>query len=512
MISRIHSHLTWLLAILLSIATTATFVLSLNHPISADLAMLHYSAWLINEKSFVLYRDIFEINLPAPFLFHSLLGQWLGYEALPLRFVDLTLLLLLGLISWKILRPISRPAALIASSMFTLLYFINGGEFILERDVLCLLPAAAAFMFATSTTLSPRSQILFTAVFAAIACSMKPNGVIIVPVLLWFLWQDHQKENTTGKIKATAIFLSVMALTATIPFLWTIKNGGHDSFISIYKSFLPIYANSRYDLFHYNSIKEALGNLLKSYLMYGGGAMLLSLPGLIWSWIMKADEPAARQRIIQLAVMAFAFTFYEVIAGKFWVNHMLPSAYWTLLCFVLLLTLPSDNTKIFGKTLAIIFLILVALAGYFFSSTSFLQMHAAHNKEAKTSENWRARQIAAFLNAQYLRTEDTVQMLDIAGDGQAALLQARATSATRHLIDTPLYMQPDSDATQALRKEFIEDLNNRKPRFIIYFEQYLHPGGGNRLQEFKPLAAIIEQDYEIAEQRDGSYTIYRRKR
>ncbi|HSC76148.1 MAG TPA: hypothetical protein VLB90_07935, partial [Pseudomonadales bacterium] len=301
------------------------------------------------------------------------------------------------------------------------------------------------------------------------------------------------------------------ALVATVPFLWIIKNGGYTSFIGIYESFFPIYANSRYDLFHYSSNAERLDNLLKSYLMYGGGALLLSLPGLIWAWTIKAGNTLTRQRIMQLALMVFAFTFYELIAGKFWINHMLPSAYWVLLCLALLLTRPEDNARPRTKILAIIFLVPVGLSGYCFAQTSFLQMQTAHNKEVQTPEKWRARQIATFLEAQHLQAEDTVQVLDVTGDGQAALLQAKATTATRHLIDVPLYMEPDSAATKALREEFIQDLAAKKPRFIVYVEQFLHPGGGNRLQEFKSLAAMIEQDYVIAEKHDGDYIIYRRK-
>jgi hypothetical protein len=509
--NRIHSYVTWLLAILLLAAAAVTFALSLNHPVSADLAMLHYSAWLINEKSFVLYRDIFELNFPAPFIFHSLLGKWIGYEALPLRFVDLVLLMSLSLISWKILAPISRPSTVAATGLFILLYLINGGEYTLERDVLCLIPAAAAFMFVTSTTLSLRSQTLLAATFAAIACSMKPNGAVIVPALLCFLWQDSRQENTASKIKTTIIFLASMALIAVIPFLWVIKNGGYADFISIYKNFFPIYANSRYDLFHYDSTAERLDSLLKNYLIYGGGALLLSLPGLIWAWKMKSGDASARRRILQLAAMTFAFTLYELIAGKFWINHMLPSAYWMLLCFSLLLTSPASNAQLWKKILAIILLIPVGLSGYFFARTSLLQMQTAYNKEAHMPENWRARQIATFLGKQSLQSEDTVQVLDMAGDGQAALLQVKATSATRHLIDVPLYMEPDSPATKTLREEFIRDLATKKPQFIVYVEQFLHPGGGNRLREFKSLAAMIDQDYAIAEQHDGDYIIYRRK-
>ncbi len=516
LINRIHCYIAWSLVAVALAAAIATFALSLNHPISADLAMLHYSAWLINEKSFVLYRDIFDVNFPATFLFHSGLGHLLGYEALPLRFVDLCLVLLLGAASWKILSPISRSAAVLAPCVFIQLYLINGGEFTLERDVLCLLPAAAAFIFATSgfntSNTRPLSwETALAGLFAAIACSMKPNAVVIVPALLLCIWQRGAKKDTKDQLNPVAIFLISMMIISSLPFLWVLKNGGIQDFTNIYKSFVPIYTNSRYDLYHYDSTTEKLHTLLKNYVMYGGGAILLSLPGLIWAWLMKSGDSIARQRIMQIAAMAFSFTVYEVIAGKFWLNHMFPSGYWTILCIALLLTSPAENASYRKSILAIFLLVPVIFTGYSLANISIMQMQSAHNKEKHSPQSWRARQVANFLVGQKTQPTDTVQMLDMAGDGQAALLMARATSATRHLIDVPLFMEPESPATQALRKEFIQDLEAKKPQFIVYMEQFLHPGGGNRLWEFKALASMIEQDYEIAEQREGGYIIFRRK-
>lgn len=119
--------------------------------------------------------------------------------------------------------------------------------------------------------------------------------------------------------------------------------------------------------------------------------------------------------------------------------------------------------------------------------------------------------VAHYLLAHPLGSHNTVQVLDMAGDGQAALLMAKATSATRFLIDVPLWMQPDSQEIQTLRRDFLQNLQQKNPAYIVYFEQFLHPGGGNRLQEFKPLYAWISSHYDVVEQREASYTIYRRK-
>lgn len=494
----------WLIAALLAAAATITFVLSINHPVSADQAMLHYSAWLINERGFVFYRDIFELNFPAPFLFHSLLGRFFGYTALPLRLVDLTLLSLLGVTTWKILAPLSRAAAVYAFSLFTLIYLINGGEFVLERDYLGILPAAAAFYLLSASSVG---RTAIAGVLCALACSMKPNFVVMVPVLVWMMLRTRSPKNMSN----LGVFFISALCTAAVPFIWVIQQGGLDAFIDIYKNFLPVYANSRYDLWHYDSTAERLMALQKNYLQYGGAAIVLSVPGLLWAWSASAGNNDVRQRIMPLAMMTLAFTLYEVIAGKFWLNHMFPSAYWVCLCFALLLTSHHTDQKFWRSWIAVFLLLLTAGLGWLVSSNSVQSMFAAYKKEAMQPEAWRARQIAAALQTSGLKPDDTVQMLDIAGDGQAALLIAQATSATRHLIDVPLYMQPDSAATQALRQEFIRDLTANNPAFIVYVDQFLHPGGGNRLNEFKALSTFIVEHYDTAIVEDGSFTIFRRK-
>ncbi len=499
----------WLIATSLLLAAGVTFFFSLNHPISADLAMLHYSAWVINEKNFVLYRDIFDINFPAPYLFHSLLGKLIGYEAAPLRWVDFVLMSTLGWASWRIISPFSKPAAVTGFSLFCLLYWAQGGEFALERDVLALVPAVIAFALASNKKTSLLICVLIGC-FAALACSMKPNSVVIVPVLLWMLYRSNS-ITMNKKTSTLVVCLCSMASVSLIPFIWVIANNGLRSFFDIYQHYMPIYANSRYDLWHYENSTERWMTLLTQYLRFAGISLLLSLPGLVWAWLQNTQNTEARQHILQLAAMTFSFTFYEAIAGKFWFNHMFPSAYWSFLCLSLLLITPSTNAAAWKKYLAIIFLVPCAALGWLLSKTTVPTMQQAHIKEQQTPNSWRAKQVANFLLTHPIKPEETVQVLDMAGDGQAALLMARATSATKFLIDVPLWMEPDSESIKKLRAEFVAELQQKNPTYIVYFEQFLHPGGGNRLKEFKPLYQWITQNYAIVEQREAAYIIFQRK-
>jgi hypothetical protein len=396
-----------------------------------------------------------------------------------------------------------------------MIYLLNGGEYVLERDFLGLVPAALAFAIASRHKTRGLLQLLGSGALSAVACSMKPNAVVLVPVMAWLLWQHSavQKDRTRlhNYFVMLLLFFGAMSITAAIPFLWLQQSGGLPDFIDIYRHFVPVYANSRYDLWHYENSAERLQYVLQSYGKFGGGAALLSGIGLAWAWLVTTGNPLARRRILQLAAIGFAYTFYEVIAGKFWVNHMFPSAYWTAACFSLVLTAPAPSARMWQKALAGLLLLPAAGLASLVSSYSMTLMQAAHEQESTAPQQWRARKISTYLQEQSLQANERVQILGMAGDAQAALLQARATTATRHLIDVPLYMQPESDSTKALRKELVDDLTASPPGFIVFIEEFLHPGGGNRLREFKPLYALIEKDYEIAQQEEGSYTIYRRK-
>jgi hypothetical protein len=516
----------WIASVVLACIACTLFYFALNHPISADLGMLHYSAWLMNEQHAVLYRDIFEINFPVPFLFHQFLGKVIGYDAGALRAVDLILFGTLSYISWKILKPVSRASAVAAPGLFSVFYWVNGGEFILEREFIGLIPASAAFLVAVSSKKSPLFCSLITGALAGLAISIKPNFFVMLPALFVILWHRqylaskalHYSGKPVERNKAWQLLAAMILTSACVslaPFLWIYYKGGMDNFVHIYKTFLPIYTRCRYDLWHYDSDAERRAMLLSNFLKFAKLSFSFAIPGLVWAWLCNASNTLARQRILYLAAMVFAFVWYELIAGKFWLSHLLPTIYWSALGFSLLLSpvIPPDSNQASGTHPTWKFVVSIAAVGIFsyysyrFSSLSLPQMIAAH-ETANTSVS-RSQKIADYLKT-HLQPNETVQVMDMATDGQAALLLARAPTASRHLIDVPLYMEPDSADTQALRQELIDTLQKKPAAYIVYIQNFLHPGGGNRLQEFTALKQIIDADYEVALDSGDSFVIYHR--
>lgn len=500
--------LAWLTAITAAFTTIALLWLSRYQPIEMDLAMMHYTAFLINEKNLLLYRDIFENNLPGPFLFHSLIGNFFGYKAQPVRFLDAGVLFCIFFLSWKIISPISKPSAILAPSLFAAVYFLGGTIAAFQRDYIAIVPIASALALVSGRQIYPTRDALLIGALSGLACGFKPNFIVVLPALYWLLLLKIPGD-FFGKIKKT-ILPTGMAFTVLflIPFAWALNHADLHELVEIYKTYTPVYVSSRTDLYQYANQKEQLLDLFRMQASHLTKLAVISIPGILWTWRQQRQNSQSLKILGALSLITFAIAWHEVIAGKFWFAHLLPPYFFGILCFSLLLTPVRPDAAIIEKCLYICLVIAVCstsiAAGFYSTQKLYDAGYTADNRDI------RSKKIARFLEKN-LRPGDKVQSLDGSGDGQGGLLLAKATTATRFVEDIPLYMQPDAAATKGFRHEFIETLSHDPPKFFVYIHNFFHPAGGNRLKEFKELNDFIEKNYDVAEIEDGEYTIFQRK-
>lgn len=498
----------WVTALSAACLALAALWFSRYQPIEMDLAMMHYSAFLINEKHMLLYRDIFENNLPGPFLFHAVIGKIFGYGAQPIRFLDACLLLGLSILSWKILAPISRVSAVFAPAFFAFVYFSGGTITTFQRDYIATLPIAAALALLCCTQTSAKRDAALIGALCGLACGFKPNFIVVFPALYWILLekipQDFIEKLLNTIIPAGLAFIA----TFSIPFIWALKHADLEELLTLYKTYTPIYVSTRSDLFKYDNLHEQLLDLASMQLSHLVRMSLVSIPGLLWAWRQQRDNPVARTRLRYLAIVTFAIAWHEVIAGKFWFAHLLAPYFFAVLCFSLLITPAHPAANLPEKTLRFFIALVIAclgIAGGFFVDQ---QLYNKHYESG--TDNIRSKKIARYLEKN-MREGDKVQSLDGSGDGQGSLLLAQASTATRFVEDIPLYLQPDSPVTQGFRREFLDSMKKDPPAFFVYIHNFFHPAGGNRLKEFRELNQFLEQNYNEAEVEDGEYTIYKRK-
>jgi hypothetical protein len=499
----------WLCATLATLATLTCLWLARYQPIEMDLAMLHYSAYLINEKHLLLYRDIFENNLPGPFFFHAMIGKAFGYTALPIRFLDAGVIGLLAFLSWKILSPLSKPSAIFAPTIFAVVYFTGGTVATFQRDYIAIIPIAAALALLCNNSIRIKCDAIIIGALCGIACAFKPNFIVVAPAFYWILLTKNQ-EGIIKSIKYSILPIAAGFLaTFSIPLIWGLQHADFKELLVLYKSYTPIYVSTRSDLFHYESKKQQILTLLS---MQGNHLLkmaLLSIPGLLWAWRQHRENPILLTRLKVIAITTFAMSWHEIIAGKFWFAHLLAPYFFAILCFSLLLTYARNNANILEKLAPIL------SALFFIGCTLFIGKFTIYNLYNKhyTAENHdiRSKKIARYLLAN-MQPGDKVQSLDGSGDGQGALLLAQAQTATRFVEDIPLYLQPDSPVTQAFRREFLDDMQKNPPAFFVYIHNFFHPAGGNRLKEFRELYRFLQENYAVGEEEDGQYTIYKYKK
>lgn len=504
--ANIHLSLAWLLVAIACSMTLWTAWLSRYQPIEWDLAMLHYAAFLINEKGFILYKDIFENNLPGVFLFHSLLGYTLGYDALPLRIFDFAVLGSIGLLSWYILAPLTKPGAVLGACVFIAIYLYSGSYNALQRDYLGIVPTAFAFCVMQSQFMHPRKKEIGIGALCGLACWFKPNCIIVLPILFFLHWKQHPIEDLSSLVIRCLRMGTAFLILFSIPLVWAFFKGDYAALLDIYKKFTPIYLESRSDLYHYASSQEKWLDLTRKQFEHTKNILIISAPGVLWAWRQLPRNSTSRTRLFNLVIFTLSFSFYELMAGKFWMAHLLPSYYWAmLLCSLVLIPAAPSHTGKIENFSAFLCTILAAGAAFFVIHSAMARTTDAGYTEGNA--HIRSHKIASFLKL-HMKNNDTVQGIDGSGDGQGALLLARATSATRFLEDIPLYMQPEAPATQSFRKEFLHAISTQPPTYIVYIHNIFHPAGGNRLKEFQALNQFIESNYRIAEEIDGEYTIF----
>lgn len=102
-----------------------------------------------------------------------------------------------------------------------------------------------------------------------------------------------------------------------------------------------------------------------------------------------------------------------------------------------------------------------------------------------------------------------MQPLDWAGGAVHALLLSKARLATRFIYDFHFYHHVSNPYIQNLRREFVRDLEMRRPRFVVEIVGEDKPwvSGTDTTREFPALRSLLARDYRTACQGNG-YVIY----
>ena len=500
----------YLVLALLTTVFLVKLVQSLGWRLQFDTAIMHYVAYLINEHSFAPYRDIFEINMPGSYLVHMAVGKMFGYSDLAFRMADVTWLVATLTVTWLIMMPAGRVAAWASCLLFGLLYLGAGPYMGFQRDFLAILPMAIALLIATQRRPWYSSKLIhfLLGVLFALATLIKPHMVIGLPVLVVYSCiQGGYDSKSAGKLMKACIVggffaLFGLSLALAIPLLWLWKVGSIYSFWEILSSYLPLYLQMDLDHSFVDSSSRFKQSLML-YLDFGGFAVLLmsSIFSVCYIWVMPLFVEL-RKLAILLLLSTIIYSIYVAIGGRFLPYHWIPYIYFACLCTGLILASPltgnlNNSFKVIFPLFAFIFIVMVTVKpaeAVLQLPGSVLQLMHGHLPPAPPPKNGRVDEIAAYLNMN-LSTTDRVQPLDWDGGALHGMLLAKAITATPYICDFQLYHHVSTPYIQGLRRDFLADLEQATPAFIIDMHEKTKVTGIDTTSDFPELEAFIEKHY-----------------
>ena len=314
-----------LLGVVLAVATAMLGAASAWRPVH-DQVLMEYVAFAHDAFGKLPYRDIFEMNPPGTHLLHLLLFALVGRNELGLRIVDLTWLLATGIAVLVYLRPAGLRVGLTAACLFTIDYLSLGPLHSMQREYLCVLPAALALCLAFRARGPIARRTFWIGVLYGVVLTIKPLlAVGVIPVLLAVLharWRELGPSPARSRVvTALGQTLAAGAIGGLLPALGCVLYlASTDSllpFLRIVRDYWPLYAQLGGD----GSVRAGL--LATSTLdgvrsVIGTGTMLALFPVGSYAIATRLREPELRPEVLTLFATVAAFVAYIALNGKFW--------------------------------------------------------------------------------------------------------------------------------------------------------------------------------------------------
>ena len=488
-----------LLAVLL--VTQAGF--SLQWPVAHDEAPLFYEAFLMRTEGRVPYRDIFDFQMPGSFAAYYVLGRLGGFNDLRIRILDLVILSALFLVTFLAMHRFGKIAAFAAALLFGLKYLQGGPSMSLQRDYLLLIFLALALWIGMQNESLNRIHRLGLGILFGLAAVIKPHAALGLLPFLFFDIRDMIQRKSMTLTKAAMQSIVPASVGFAIPVFimtgWLAFTNALFPFLDIAFNYWPLYAQINGQM-EVTAQAGRISFLLEQAVRLGGSALWL-IPAMIGIYFNQ------NKQTYLLASLALGYAIYPALTGQFFPYHYIPFLYFVILLASLSVSTLGLHMLTSKKYFSSLVLLMVILVNVRPSQTFVRQLNG---RPIVTSTD-RAEVIRLYLE-KHLEEGDTVQPLDWTGGTLLAMLEARAHMATPYIFDFYFYHHVSDPYIQSLRAEFITDLQEASPRFIVEVTAIDKPwvSGPDTSREFPELREFLDVHYSVTIQK-ADYAIYERK-
>ncbi|MFN8435037.1 MAG: hypothetical protein U0V18_13510 [Anaerolineales bacterium] len=499
-------RITIIVLILLAALLIAQAAFSLQWPIAHDEAPLFYEAFLMQNGQ-VPYKDFFDFQMPGSFFAYYILGIVSNFGPLRIRILDLILLVAISTITYFAMRRFGKLTALAAPILFALKYLQGGPNLSLQREYITLIFISLSIWIGVTDSLNFRKRLMLGLLYG-LAATLKPHAALgLLPFLFFDIADLKQRRELTLPSLAKQIILPTtigFAIPISLVILYLAITHSLFPLIDIILNYVPLYTQINGEM-AITPAAERTAYLLSQLWRLGGSGLWL-IPAAFGIYLNRklVLSPSKYRQTYLLASLAAIYALYPALTGQFFPYHYIPFIYTIILVASLSL---SSNYQLPITNLAYIFLFATILLTIRPSQTFLRQLQG---KDIAIAAD-RAAQISTFLEKN-LEPGDQVQPLDWTGGSLLAMLENRAPIATSYVFDFYFYHHVSSPYTQSLRSDFMNQLQESKPRFIIEVTAIDKPwvSGEDTTRDFPELRAFMNEYYSVTMEKED-YIIYELK-
>lgn len=460
----------YLLVLLLLVFLILTRIfISYDWRVIHDSAIFLYGTQLMHNFDIVPYLGLHEENTPLTYLMYYGIGKLFGFDNFGWRLFDYLFMFLMFGMSYLCIRSLNRRAALLGALLFIANYLVISPTQSLQREYLILLPMAISFLVAKSSSRLLVAKHLLLGLCVGIMTNVKLEFSVYGAVLfLGYFYINSLSLKTEWRKWLLAALSSFVAflLPFVLCYFYLLEKGALEAFWKIFRDYWPLYRDISLAELYFVHPMLYFFHYLRTFTMFGLEAgywpLITQILFLIAFYRFYMRQNNRESRVHDLLIfMLLASMLVPFIPFKFFLHHFFPLMFFLSLFFPLILCheYPKEVRPIY------IFVAIISVMGISLRIFDISTSDYFYRKDRVKA----ADQITKYLkNVAHVQKGELIQPVGWTDNGVVLpVIEVEAKLPTRFIYGYQFYHHTSTPYIQGIRKEFVEELTNNPPRFLI---------------------------------------------
>lgn len=462
---------------------------SLSWRMVHDTPIMMYLSNLMIRGRAIPYRDFVDMNLPGSYWMFGVIIRMLGESDVAVHFANFIIIVVVcTMMCWAMSR--ANLWVGVVGVVFGALRIVSGvWSFVLQRELFALIPISTLLVLGLRRPIHGMFSGAVVGVLMAWLALIKPQLLLYgIPVILLLM-------GNCGSLKQRIRLAMAAVCCFMLPFVacgwWLVENGAWAGFLDIVQ-YWTLYGQMTHEHGFVDANARLVSIMVGASMMVFSPYMFVAIWGLYSGWKSKA---ISIQELCLWCGVLVVTVIVPSVSGQFWGYHKLPFFF---------LTLCASGYLLLGCLFARMACILMVVFWVSFSSVRVWRETA--ESSVVSLKHGVPDELGNYLRHR-LRPGDHVQPVDWTGGALHGMFMVDAPLATRFPYTFYFFHHVSHPLIQKFRREFMNDLNEKPPRFILECTRIVLPSGVDTAKRFPEFETWRDSHYRVV-QSDEYYRIW----